>query len=289
MRPPQEAHSLLLRATQGCAYNRCLFCNISRGYSFMWIPTAQLEMGAMAAKAYYPPDTRIYLTGSNPLYLPARQLEEYLAALRRQFPLFSRVSMQARIADVAAKSLPELFSLREMGLSHLYLGVENGNDKTLVLMKKGQTARNVIEQAARLDMAGISYTMFYVLGLGGKGMGGECGVDTADMFNQTHPARITTTGLTIFPNSPLSRLIQKGKFEEASEREKIEELAAFLAELKVDTIYDGIHYLNPLNYVFRNTDAAKKSEVLADIQDALATMSDAELELMVNRKQMTSL
>ena len=48
MRPPQEAQSLLLRATQGCTYNRCRFCYVSRGYPFMAVTPEQLEQEVLA-------------------------------------------------------------------------------------------------------------------------------------------------------------------------------------------------------------------------------------------------
>ncbi|MBQ9407078.1 MAG: radical SAM protein [Desulfovibrio sp.] len=289
MRPPQEAHSLLLRATQGCTYNACHFCYVSRGYPFMAVTAEQLEQEALAQKPFFPADTNIYLTGSNPFALPSATLRHYLAVLRRHFPLFRELSVQSRIDDIARKSLDELRELRHLGLAQLYIGVENGHDAVLSLMHKGYTAAQAVEQLQRLDEAGIAYTTFYVLGLGGKGMGRACAAATAAMLNQTHPRRITTTGMTIFPETPLADMVRQGQFTEASEREKIEELLAFLEDLTADTFYDGIHYLNPLNYRFANTNAADKRRVLDDIRDTLRTYSDEELELMVDRKQMRSL
>ncbi|MDE5831645.1 MAG: hypothetical protein K2H64_01420, partial [Desulfovibrio sp.] len=130
---------------------------------------------------------------------------------------------------------------------------------------------------------------FYVLGMGGKGNGFRRALNTEAMFNSVNPERITTTGMTLFEASPVADMARKGEFVEASEREKIEELRAFLNALKIDVFYDGVHYLNPLNYRFRNSDASAKTRVLTDIDDILASHTDAELELMVNRRQMTSL
>ena len=84
-------------------------------------------------------------------------------------------------------------------------------------------------------------------------------------------------------------MAKHGEFIEASEREKIEELQIFLKTLAIDTFYDGVHYLNPLNYRFANSDVEKKNLVLADIDEVLRSYSDNELEVMVNRKQMRSL
>lgn len=289
MRPPQEATSVLLRATQGCTYNKCNFCYVSRGYTFAAVEPEAMEKEAERIKSFYPANTKIYLTGSNPFALPTRKLEEYLAVLRRQFPNFSRVSLQARIDDISRKSDADLQRLKQLGLSHLYIGTENGDEDTLKLMAKGHTAKDTVEQLTRLSNAGITYTNFYVLGLGGKGNGQKCGLATAKMFNQVHPERITTTGMTVFADTPLAEMKDRGEFTEASEREKIEELRTFLEALNIDVFYDGVHYLNPVNYRFANADKNEKERVLADIDEILASYSDEELEKMVNRKSMQSL
>lgn len=289
MRPPQEAHSLLLRATQGCTYNNCHFCYVSRGYPFMAVTPEQLEKEVLSRKPFFRADTKIYLTGSNPFALPAAKIGEYITVLRRHFPLFAELSMQSRIDDIGKKSAAELRELREQGLTHLYIGTENGNDAVLRLMNKGHSSSETVEQLLRLDQAGIAYTTFYVIGMGGRGMGTASGEATAAMFNQVHPRRITTTGMTVFAHTPLAEMAKSGAFIEASEREKIEELHVFLENLTTDTFYDGVHYLNPLNYRFANNDAAEKRKVLDDIEEVLRTCSDAELEKMVSRELMHSL
>lgn len=283
MRPPQESRSLLPRATQGCTYNECRFCYVSRGYPFMAVTPEQLEREILAQKPFFPSNTAIYMTGSNPFALPAEKLRKYISVLRKHFPLFTRVSMQSRINDIASKSTAELRELCGLGLNHLYIGTENGNDAVLALMNKGHSASETVEQLLRLDEAGITYTTFYIIGMGGRGMGIASGEATARMFNQTHPQRITTTGMTVFPHTPLAEMKTRHEFVEASEREKIEELQAFLKTLTIDAFYDGIHYLNPLNYRFANNDAEAKRRVLEDIDDVLRSCTDNELEMMVSR------
>lgn len=289
MRPPQEARSLLPVVTQGCAYNKCKFCSVSKGYRFMAATPEELESQLKGLQAYYPPDTPVYLCGSHPFALPPRMLKEYFNILRKYFPRFSRVSMQSRIPDIGRKSMDELRELKELGLGHLYIGAENGNEEVLAMMDKGHTARETVRELNRLNEAGISFTNFYVLGLGGKGKGAASALATADMFNKVNPQRITTTGLTLLPNTEVAQMAARGEYEEASEREKIEELYLFLSNLKTDSFYDGIHYLNPVNYRFSNRDTAVKERILADIRETLESYTDAELELMVNRESMKSL
>ena len=289
MRPPQEARSLLLRATQGCTYNKCHFCYVSRGYPFMAVTENDLEHEIFSLRPMFSDHTPVYMTGSNPFALPTEKLRAYLRVLRRLVPHFQRVSMQSRIADIGHKSDEELRELRDMGLTHLYIGTENGDDSVLALMNKGQTAAEIVEQLLRLDEAGLTYTTFYILGMGGKGKGRSSGSATAAMFNQVHPQLITTTGMTVFPHTPLADMAARGDFIEASEREKLEELQTFLSELTIDVFYDGVHYLNPLNYRFSNKDAEARRRVLEDIDDVLRSCSDEELEAMVSRRFKTSL
>lgn len=289
MRPPQEAASLVLQAAQGCTWNDCHFCYVSRGHDFAAVTPDQLAAAARRGMPGRRPDTAIYLAGSNPFALPAGKLKEWIAALRREIPGFSGLGMQARVDDIGRKSADELEELRDLGLSHLYIGAENGHEDVLKLMNKGHTAADTATQGRRLREAGIPCTMFYVLGLGGRGMGAAAGAATAAMFNAAMPSRVTTTGMTIFPRTPLADMAARGEFVEASEREKIGELLVFLENLEADLFYDGIHYLNPLNYRLDTGDAARREEILEDIRDILRTHSDEELELMVGRRLMRSL
>ncbi len=289
MRPPQEANSLLPVVTQGCTWNKCRFCNISRDYRFMAIDKADLDLQLKKLKPYYPSNTPVYFCGSNPFALPVRMLKEYISIVKEHFPNFKRLSMQSQIPDIGRKSMEELEDLHKASLKHLYIGTENGNDEVLDMMNKGHSSQDTINQLSRLNKVGITFTTFYVLGLGGKGRGRESALRTAEMFNQVNPERITTTGLTMLPNTEIAELSLNGNFEEASEREKIEELYYFLSNLKTDSFYDGIHYLNPVNYRFYNNDPVNKGKVLKDLEEILENYTDEELELMVNRPLMKSL
>ena len=148
-------------------------------------------------------------------------------------------------------------------------------------------AEQIPQDVKTLYEGGVECDVFPVSARKGRGI--ESGLATARMFNMVHPKRITTTGLTIFPDTPLQDMVLEGSFTEANEREKIEELRAFLSELDVDTFYDGIHYLNPLNFRLRVRDGEARKEVLREIDEILSTMCDEELELMVGRRHMHSL
>lgn len=246
----------------------------------------ELEEQILNQKAFFVPETPIFLVGSNTFALPQRLLKGYLDVISKHFPRHGRLSMFSRIDAIAAKSDVELAELREAGLTQLYVGTENGNDDALRLMNKGHTREEAIRQLKRLENAGIDYVAFYILGMGGKGTGRQTALDTAAMFNQLKPRRITSTGMTVTEGTGAAELRAAGLFKDAPEREKIEELRIFLENLKTDTYYDGLHFLNPLHYRLKNSDTETKVKILEDIDRILENYSDDEIEQAVNRPEM---
>lgn len=51
IRPPSEAHSLLIRATRNCPWNKCLFCHLYKGCKFELRPVDEILKDIEAAKA----------------------------------------------------------------------------------------------------------------------------------------------------------------------------------------------------------------------------------------------
>lgn len=235
---------------------------------------------------YYPPDTPVFLVGSNTFALPAAKLLEYLRIIAHYLPQHGRLSMFSRVDAIAAKSDSDLRALKDAGLTQLYVGTESGNDDALKLMNKGHTVEEAVRELKRLENAGIAYIAFYILGMGGKGNGMKCARDTAAMFNQLHPRRITTTGMTVTEGTGAARLRESGEFTDAPEREKIEELREFLVNLNIDTYYDGMHYLNPVHYKLKTSDKAAKEQIIKNMDMILKNCSEEELEKAINRAAM---
>lgn len=285
-RPPTEANSLLIPVMQSCAWNKCNFCHRGKNHPLLVATPEEVETAAVAQKPFYPEYASIFLVGYNTFAISAKKLEEYIKILRKHYPRFQQPSMFARIDAITAKTHAELEHLASLAPLQLYVGAENGNDEALALMNKGHTAAEALDQLKRLDKAGIRCALFYIIGMGGKGAGQISGKETAELFNHAHPMRIISTGMTVTEGTGAAIPQKEGKFIQASEREKIEELGAFLRHLKTDAFYDGIHYLNPLHFRFQNSDAAAKEKVLAEIDRILASHSDEELEEAINRPAM---
>ncbi|MBI3040180.1 MAG: hypothetical protein HYY80_00720, partial [Chloroflexi bacterium] len=50
IRPPSEAHSLLIRVTVNCPWNRCEFCSVFKGKRFQLRTVAEVKDDILAAR-----------------------------------------------------------------------------------------------------------------------------------------------------------------------------------------------------------------------------------------------
>lgn len=287
-RPPWEAASMLLPVTQSCTWNKCGFCYRSKDYPFRIAPYEAFAAAIQMQKQIYPEDTAVFFIGSNNFALSADRLKRYLQIVSEEIPRRGRIAMFSRVDAIAAKTDRQLSELNNSGPLHLYVGTENGSDEILALMEKGHTHAEAAEQMKRLERAGITYTVFYILGLGGKNAGQKAAKETAQFFNELHPQQIVTTGMTVTEGTGIASLEQQGGFIQASEREKADELKTFLEELEIDSMYDGTHILNPVHYRFHTGDRAVKGKVIADLERILNGYTEAELEAAVNRQRMAT-
>lgn len=137
-RPPSEANSLLLRLTRGCPWNRCAFCSMYKQTPFERRPTEEIIKDIETAKKIYGPHpATVFLGDSNNLVLDADKLVEILHHLYRTFPKIERVTSYARARTLCKKSMEDLRSIRQAGLTRLHIGLETGDPELLKEIKRG--------------------------------------------------------------------------------------------------------------------------------------------------------
>ena len=288
-RHPLDANAMLLRVTQGCTWNRCAYCYVSKDYKFAYITEDEMEeqLKNKSKHSIYPEDTKIWMVGSNPLVLPAERLLGYIKQIRRYFPNFSEIAMQSRVTDVRMKTMDELKALREAGIRELFLGVESGDEEILKVLNKGASAELALEQMLRLNEAGIDIVPMYMVGGGGAGTWERNGINTAKLLSKVRSRMISTTGLTVFPNTPLWEMRRLGDFTEAPEAEKIREMSTFIRHLDAETFLYCNHYLNPVHFAVNLPEEREK--ILAGLENFLAENTPEEIESLVRRREMRSL
>lgn len=275
-RQPYEANSQLLQVTSGCTWHRCKFCSLYHGTSFRMSPLSEVEEDLRVIKQWQPRARRVYLTGANPFALSYDKLMNIANLLRKYLPHMVSFGMFARVTDITPKSVEELKNLRHMKLDSINIGMETAHDPTLEKMNKGYQAADILTQLSKLDEAGIRYNLFYLNGLGGKGMGVESAIATADVINKLHPCIINIVSLTIFPESRLYQEMIDGAYEEEPEIERLIETRTLIERLNVKVNILGHHVSNtvPITGALPYDRAA----ILQEFDTAIAEFPEEELK-----------
>ena len=265
-RPPYEWDSLLLEVTAGCTHHRCKFCTLydELPFPFRMSPLEDIESDLREAQLLQngplerlglrmqglpAPEgpRRVFLVGANPFVLKTERLERIAELVRTYFPRCETIGCFARVTDVTGKTDGELDRLARAGYDGVTIGVESGDGEALAFMDKGYTPEDIITQTRRLDGAGVGYHFFYLAGIAGAGKGGESARRSAEVFNRTHPRRVGSSMLTVFPESRLYREILAGNWREAGEKEKLEEVRALVEELDIPVIFAALGASNAVN------------------------------------------
>lgn len=275
-RPPYEAASQLLQVTAGCSWHQCKFCSLYHGTPFRMSPLSEIEEDLQVIKTWQPRARRVYLTGANPFVLSYDKLMHIAILLRQYLPDMVSFGMFARVTDIAPKSIEELKNLRHMKLDNINIGIETAHNPTLDRMNKGYRASDILVQLSKLDEAGITYNIVYLNGLGGKGLGIESAIATAEVVNQLHPFIINIVSLTIFPESQLYKEMKAGTYTEEPEAERLMEARTLIDRLTVQTTILSNHISNtvPMTGILPKDKAA----LLHELDQAIAAFPEEELK-----------
>ncbi len=274
-RPPYEAGSFIIQAASGCTYNKCRFCSLYKGECYRMSPLSEWEEDLQELSLYYPNARRIFWTGANPFAMSYENLKARALSVYDYLKECQTMAMFASIRDIKPKKVKQLRTLRSLGINGLSIGTESGDDYTLCLADKGYTAKDIIDQCRKLDEAGIEYYFVYMTGLAGKGNGYQNAVNSAKVFSKVNPRFISVDSLTLFEDTELFEMAERGEFVPAGEKERIEELQVFIQNLrlKVHLFADSISNFYPVTaYLPRD-----KELVIGELQNIMDTVSEEEM------------
>lgn len=248
VRPPHEAGSVLLEVTVGCTHNRCAFCHYYRDDVFKLAPMAQIEADLAEVRAVYPLAPRVFALGADAFVLSFERLKLLAQTIRRFLPQAS-IGMYARITSMRNKSVEQMRELHALGIDDLVIGVESGDDEVLERVNKGYSASDIVAQCRRLEDAGIAYRVLYIGALAGKGKGEQNALRSASVLNRIRPTHLMLSSLTLMPGTELHQDLREGRFEEASELERMQELLTLVRNLEGPIVVLGNHVSNAVPFV----------------------------------------
>ena len=234
-RPPSEAHSFILQATLGCSWNKCTYCDMYRSKSFQVRPTEDSladirEMGAVAADRVH----KVFVADGDALIMTLDEWLPLLDECRARFPNLRQVSCYATAMNLLEKTPEELRTLREHGLTLLYIGPESGDDATLRRIAKGSDFAAHVAAADAAHAAGMRLSAIFLLGAGGTERSQEHAAASGQLATAMNPRFLSALTLTVIPGTPLGRLQEKGGFELPSVDALLGELHTFVANAAPD-------------------------------------------------------
>lgn len=209
--PPLEIKSALLEITTGCSYRRCKFCDFPKD-TFSIFSMVEIAKKIELLRLVIDGNPRLHLLGCNPFCLHTRQLLSILAMIHDRLPCVREVSMYARADDILRKSDQELMALVQAGLTELHIGLESGSNAVLMMHEKGETIEDIEEAMNALDRTGIRYHLTMIPGLGGRDLSREHAVKTAAVISRHRPMSVWCIALKVWPDTPLSCMVEDGTF-----------------------------------------------------------------------------
>jgi len=268
-RPPSEAHSLIIQVTNGCSWNNCTFCEMYTAPQKKFRPKPQTEIEAELKRCATSMAgvRRVFLADGDAMALSFKRLKTILLSIRTYLPTVTRVSSYCLPRNLKGKTVEELTELQSLGLNLLYVGAESGNDYVLSAVNKGETFESTVEALLKVKQASIKASVMIINGLGGTLHSEQHAIDSARLANAAQPDYLATLVL-YFQHSDQRLLASFPDFKMPSQRQLIEEMRIFIANLQLDkTIFRSDHASNYL--VLKGVLNRDKDALLGQIDSAL--------------------
>lgn len=279
-RAPMERGSFMLPVMVGCSYNRCRFCTLFKHLEYRALPLGQIEAELVRVEKAGGKPGVIFLGDGNAFDLPADRLFEILGMIQKHFPDCRAIHMDATVSGIAGKTDRELKRLCDMGVRHLYLGIEGGLEDVLSFMEKDHSIEDAYGQIGRLKNAGLIYDAHIMTGVAGNGRGIENAERLAEFLNVTGPKRVINFSMFLHREAPLYRQIENGAFLPATELENLMEERRLLELLDPGISgqgglqYDGFH--DYIEFRVKGTLPRDKGKMLIALDQAIARYEKEE-------------
>ena len=266
IRPPSEAHSLLVRVIRNCTWNRCTFCPVYKGTKSSQRPLEDVlaDVEAMAAAAavlraegrtalrggrlpgeafqvmlfLHGGERHVFLQDADPLAVKPEKLAAVVARVRERFPTVERVTTYGRASTLARRTAAQLGMLREAGLTRVHLGLESGADEVLMAIDKGCTSGDLIAAGTNAVRAGLELCFYLMPGLGGREQAAAHVAGSARVIRAVaaaapaeRPLVVRLRTAAVVPGTPLAARQAAGEFVLPDDVEVAQELRDLLERL----------------------------------------------------------
>jgi radical SAM superfamily enzyme YgiQ (UPF0313 family) len=268
IRPPSEAHSIILQVTVGCSHNKCTFCGAYKGVRFRIKDGTAVDDDIAFAARYCKNQKRVFLADGDALIIPTARLEEIFSSIRQNLPWVNRISLYGNAKSILRKSIDDLKRLKALGLDRIYMGLESGHGPTLKNIRKGVTPAQMIEAAAMVRDAGLFLSVTVLLGIAGEDQSIIHARETGRVLTEMKPNQIAALTLMLLENTPLYNDARTGSFQLPDQNKLLAELGILVEAIDLDRVQFQANHAS--NYLPISGRLAKdKDRILGLIADGL--------------------
>jgi len=269
-RPPAEADSLIVQITEGCAYNRCLFCPMYKGKHFRVHSPEEINNHLIALHSVFgPKQLRVFLADGDAMVLETSALINVMAQVRSSFSAVRRFAAYGSVFSLAAKNTDDLLKLKQSGLRTVYLGLESGDEETLRRMEKYMEPRRMVEICRRVVEAGLNLSVMVIIGLGGRSRSRLHAEASARLVNKIAPSHTSLLNL-LLAHTPFT---DDPDYRDFGLTDYFSEVAAFIANIECRTIFRANHASNPI--ALAGVLPRDRDNILGQLKSALVHYRDA--------------
>lgn len=213
---------------------------------------------------------RVFLQDGDALVYSYPKLVEALQYLNKKFPNLERIASYATPQDILRRSVEELKTLKEQKLGILYMGVESGDNEVLKRIKKNATHDEMVEAGRKVKDAGILLSVTVILGLGGiKGSAMHVS-ETARILTEMDPDYAGALTLTLIPETPIYKELERGEFELITPFDSLQELKGMVEQSTfTNCFFSSMHASN--YFSIRGSMPKDKAKVLKQLNTILSS------------------
>ncbi len=176
----------------------------------------------------------VFLQDGNTTALASGRLSDVLIYLKQTFPQIRRITSYGRASDLARHNADYYAELKEAGLDRIHSGFESGSDEVLELIHKGCTSEQEISGGKAVRAGGIELSIYFMPGIGGKGLTRQNAEGTARVMNEVAPEYLRVRTAAVKPGTDLYREFAEGRYSLCSDDDKVREIR------RVIELADGI-------------------------------------------------
>jgi radical SAM superfamily enzyme len=216
---------------------------------------------------------RVFLGDGDAMALSFRRLKTILEVIKQHLPSVTRVSTYCLPRNLKNKTVEELKTLRELGLSLIYIGAESGDNTVLEKINKGETFETTRDAILKAKEANIKSSVMIINGMGGKEFSKQHAINSAKLVNATQPDYLATLVLFFSGGKEKVETGFGGQFTPLNTTELCEEIRNFIEHTDLEkSIFRSDHVSNHL--VLKGVLGKDKQIILEEIDDAITHFKD---------------